>query len=370
MKQLILEWLRRVIRIPGAVYRRSIAIPIQIVSLVKTGSMCSSKVIIFLLPGYEHVCGGILSIFNLYRFSCELSAVHNSKVLMCFYPGQGKGKWRYQSVDGSITIYPFWLILATCLQLTQMQLHVPEYALQGIVERLGRRRLTRLRLVRGININILNQNILLNPPDAFIKSLREQLPELTCTTAHPSYSTMQFRRKWGIPVHHLPAWTYPNDPVANGYEEKRDLLIVSPDPSPHREAVLRKITTALPQLQMQIIENMPFEKYLQLAQVAKWSLTFGEGLDDYFIGTFFRGGVGFAVFNQEFFTSEFKGLRTVYSDWETLDARIIGEIESLDNKEAMESYSAQVRFLITQTWSYDRTRSALREFYQGNFTLP
>jgi hypothetical protein len=370
MKQRIFELLRRVTRIPGAVYRRSKAILIQIASLVKTGAMSSSKVVLFLVPGEEFISGGILSIFNLYRFSCDLTAVHNSKVLMCYYPGQGKGKWRYQSVDGSITIYPFWLILATCLQLTHMQLHVPNAAVPEVVKRLGRRRLARLRLSRGLKINILNQNILHNPPDAFIESLREQLPELTCTTAHPSYSTMEFRRKWGIPVHYLPVWTYPNEPVASGYEEKLDLLIVSRDPSPHREAVLRKISTALPKLQMQVIENMPFEEYLNLAQQAKWSLTFGEGLDDYFTGTFFRGGVGFAVFNLDFFTGEFEGLRTVFPSWESLAANIIREIESLDNKEAMESYSAQVRLLLTRYWSSDRTKTALREFYQGVFTLP
>jgi hypothetical protein len=370
MRQRVLELLRHVRRNPGVGYRYSKALLIQIASLVKTGAMCSSKVIIFLLPGSEFICGGILSIFSLYRFSRDLTTEHNAKVLMCFYPGEARCKWRYQIVDSSITVYPLWLIFATCLQTTQMQLHVPEYALQEIVKRLGRRRLEKLRLSHGLQMNILNQNVLLMPPDAFIECLWKQLPELTCTTAHPNYTTMEYRRRWGTPLHHLPAWTYPNEPVVSGYEEKRDLLIVSPDSSPHREAVLRKISTALPQLQIRIIERMPFEEYLNLAQVAKWSLTFGEGLDDYFIGTFYRGGVGFAVFNQEFFTSEFKGLRTVYPNWETLAARIIGEIESLDNKEAMESYSAQVRLLITRIWSPDRTRTALREFYQGIFTLP
>jgi len=370
LRQRILELLRRATRIPGAVYRRSKAILIQTASLVKSGTTCSSKVILFLLPRYEFVGGGILSIFNLYRFSRDLTAVHNSKVLMCFYPGQGKGKWRYQSVDGSITIYPFWLILAACLRMTQMQLHVPEYAVQEIVERLGRRRLAKLRLAHGLRINILNQNVLMMPPDAFIESLRKQLPETTCTTAHPSYTTMELRRKWGIPVHHLPAWTYPSEPIVSGYEEKRDLLIVSPDSSPHREAVLREISIALPRLQIHIIESMPFEEYLKLAQVAKWSLSFGEGLDDYFVGTFYRGGVGFAVFNREFFTGEFEGLRTVFPSWEALTTSIVGEIESLDNKEAMESYSAQVRPLLTRIWSPERTRTALREFYRGNFTLP
>lgn len=373
MKRLIVRTIRRVSRLPEVIYRYFVALiafPIQVRALITTGATSSSKVVLFLVPEEESVSGGSLSIFTLYRLSCELTTIHNARVLMCFYPGEGIGKWCHASVDSSITIYPLWLIVAVCRQVTHMQCHVPEYALERIVKRIGWKRLDKLRRIRGLRINILNQNVLRMPPDSFIESVRKQLPHLTCTTAHPSYTTIECRRRWGTPVHHIPAWTYPTEPVVSRYEDKRDVLIVSPDPSPHREAVLRVIATALPRLQIRVIQRMAFEEYLTLAQTSKWSLTFGEGLDDYFSAPFFRGGVGFAVFNEDFFTGEFRGLRTVYPSWNTLAFRIIEEIESLDNKSAMESYSTHVRHLLTRIWSPDRTRTALRRFYQGTYTLP
>jgi hypothetical protein len=343
---------------------------VQIASLSLTGAIARSKVILFMVPGDEFISGGLLSIFNLYRFSEELATVHNARVLMCFYPGEGEEKWHYKKMDHEIMVYSFKLVLATCRRVKAMQLHVPEYAVQTVVKEIGWKRLTQLRLTHGLRINILSQNIELMPPDNCIARLREVLPEITCTTAHPSYSTAEYRRRLGIPVHHLPAWTYPEEVKISGYETKRELLIVSPDPSPHRESILRLISSELPHLQIQVISGIPFKEYLKLAQVAKWSLTFGEGLDDYFIGLFFRGGVGFAVYNDEFFTKEFKRLRTVYADWKTLAGAIVGEIKDLDSKQAMESYSAEVRGLLTQIWSRDKTKAALEKYYQGKFTLP
>jgi hypothetical protein len=251
-----------------------------------------------------------------------------------------------------------------------MLVHVPEFALQQFLERMGRRRLMQLRLKHGLRINILNQNVQLMPADIVIERLREAVPEVSCTTAHQSYTTVEFRRRWGVPVHHLPAWTYPQDPVVSRYETKRNLVIVSPDPSPHRDAVLGKISSELPHLQIQVIWRMRFEEYLKLAQVAKWSLTFGEGLDDYFIGVSFRGGVGFTVYNHDFFTPEFKELRTVYPDWDSLADNIVWDIKAMDNEQAMASHTAQVLPLLTRRWSSTKTRLALEEFYQRRFTLP
>jgi hypothetical protein len=309
--------------------------------------LADRRVIMFLVPGREIIGGGPLSIFNLYRFSQEMAAVHHAKVVMCSYPGEGADSCRYPNIANDVTIYPFRMILAMCRRVEQMQLHVPEYAAQAIVERIGFERLARLRSTHGLRLNILNQNILLMPPDAFLQRLRLKVPEhLTCTTAHPSYSTVEFRRRWGMPVHHLPAWTYPD------------------------AAVLNKIATELPRLEIKVIEDMRFEDYLKLARAAKWSLTFGEGMDDYFMSVLFRGGVGFAVYNTEFFTPEFKGRRTVYPDWETLATRITADIKALDSKQAMESYNAEVRPLLAGIWSRDKTLAALEAFYRGQFTLP
>lgn len=347
------------------------AIVIQAASLWRRRVSKARKVIIFLVPGDEYISGGILSIFSLYRFSQTLSAVHQAEVLMCFFPGEGRHTYHYVLFKNDVIIYPFNLALAMCFRAEQIQLHVPEYALPIVVERIGPGRLAQLRSNQDLRLNILNQNTMGMPADVFLDQLRTTLPEhLTCTTAHPSYSTEAHRRRWKMPVHHLPGWTYPDAAPATGYETKRDLMLVSPDASPHRAAVLNKIAEELPRLKIQVISGMRFEDYLKLASVAKWSLTFGEGMDDYFLSTFYRGGVGFAVYNDFFFTPEFKALRTVYPDWKTLALKIIDDIKALDNKPAMESYNTAVRPLIINIWSYDKTLAALEAFYRGNYTFP
>ena len=364
--------LRRVFgRIYRLVVRAHLLYPVarvvHVVSLSMSGAALSSKIILFLLPGEDFLTGGILSIFSLYRFSAELATIHNAKVLMCFYPGEGRCEW---PIRKGVIIYPFELVMAACSRAKSVHVHVPEYAVQGFLEQMGSERLAQLRLERGLRINILNQNVLEMPSEETLERLREAVPELTCTTAHPSYTTAEYRRRWKVPVHFLPGWYYPHDPVVSTYASKRDLLIVSPDPSPYRDLVLQKISAELPHIKIQVISGMPFKKYLKLTQVAKWSLTFGEGLDDYFASVSVRGGVGFAVYNDDFFTKEYRDIRTIYPDWDSLAGNIVRDMRAMDNEEEMGSYTAKVRPLLTEGWSEATTRQALRDFYENKFTFP
>ncbi|MDQ3621527.1 MAG: hypothetical protein M3463_03435 [Verrucomicrobiota bacterium] len=339
-------------------------------ALQATGALRSDKLIIFLVPGDEFLSGGILSIFSLYRLSAEMTAIHEAKVLVCFYPGEGWDTAGYRMFDNNVTIYPFAMVQAACRGVRQLLLHVPEYAAPQVMERIGWERLAELRRTRGLRINILNQNNLFMAGDEFLERLRRTLPETTCTTAHPSYTTPALRRAWGLPTHFLPAWTAPDDCPATAFEAKRDLMLISPDPSAYREAVLQKLASELPGLETRVISAMRYQDYLELERTAKWSLTFGEGLDGYFIGVFLRGGVGFAVYNEDFFSPEHRGLRTIYPDYDTLLARIIEDIRSLDNKADFEACNASVRPILSATWSPARTRAALEEYYRGHYTLP
>jgi hypothetical protein len=168
----------------------------------------------------------------------------------------------------------------------------------------------------------------------------------------------------------LPAWFYPDDAPFQPFEEKRDLMLVSPDPDPNRERILKEVATAFPELEIRIIQDVPFSEYIKLERLAKWSLTFGEGMDAYFLGIFLRGGVGFAVYNDNFFTPEFRDLPTVYSTFDEMHSRISSDIRYLDSKVNMESYNAQVRPRIAACWGPEKTRLALESFYQKRYTHP
>ena len=98
-------------------------------------------------------------------------------------------------------------------------------------------------------------------------------------------------------------------------------MVVSPDPHPAKEAVM-DLLNSVTGLRIQVIQNLTYEQYKELISRARWSLTFGEGLDGYFIEPVFSGSVSFAVYNEEFFTQDFKPLSTVYSSYEELLKRI------------------------------------------------
>src|SRR5712671_377882 len=134
----------------------------------------------------------------------------------------------------------------------------------------------------------------------------------------------------GVPLHWLSVCVGPEYYPLSGYRDKEPLLIVSPDPQPLKEKVLHRIAQACPDLTIRIIENLSYGDYRKLARRAKWSLTFGEGLDGYFLEPVFSGGVSFAVFNDRFFTPPFSHLETLYQSWEALMEEMAADIKRLD----------------------------------------
>jgi len=107
-----------------------------------------------------------------------------------------------------------------------------------------------------------------------------------------------------------------------------------------------------------------------LIRIAKWSLTFGEGFDGYFLEPVFSGGIGFAVFNDRFFTPEFAELETVYPSWEVLMDKIAADIQRLDEPVAYHQYWRRVYDLGSNLYDPDRFRENLRKFYRGEYTFP
>jgi hypothetical protein len=146
--------------------------------------------------------------------------------------------------------------------------------------------------------------------------------------------------------------------------------MVSHDEHPLKTEVLTEVQNALPRLKIQVIQNLSFEAYLAVARTAKWSLTFGEGLDSYFCDPVFNGGVSFAVFNERFFTPPFAQLETIYPSWEVLLQKITSDLRRLDEPADYEKCSRQIRGLLDGLYNVDHFRENLRAFYRGEYTFP
>jgi hypothetical protein len=211
------------------------------------------------------------------------------------------------------------------------------------------------------------QNIDFCKPDD-IQPLRTLTDEITCTTAHDRYSTQEQSTRFGIPLHKLSIF------VA-GYEqrrwaEKQDIMVLSPDHHPLRNRVIDTIKKGLPSLELITVENMPYERYRSLIAKAKWSLTFGEGLDGFFVEMAWTGGIPFVVYNDRFFMPQFRELPTVYDTWDELQTWIVGDILKLDHEEVYDAAGEQIRKVLNELYSCEKYRENIRLFYNEQYSFP
>ena len=193
---------------------------------------------------------------------------------------------------------------------------------------------------------------------------------LTCSTAHEAYSTQQTRDRFAVPLHRMSVYISPEQYRRTGYEAKENILVVSQDAHPLREEVLRRIKARHPHLRVQVVKDLTYTAYKRLISRAKWTLTFGEGLDGYFIEPIFSGGIAFTVFNERFFTPEFESVKVIYHSWEELMSRLPGDIDKLDNPVEYTTAWKQPYELLCQTYNSEIYRKNLRRFYRGEYSYP
>jgi hypothetical protein len=326
----------------------------------------TENLIIFLTPGYDVVNGGILSISSIANESMKLKHIHGAEVLLCTLPGDPP-LLKYTKFANSNYIFKLSQVLRYFKNLKSIMIHIPEYGIDQFIKNLSSKEYTILKTIKNIHFNIMIQNIKLLSSINGIKKL-ERLGKVTCTTAHDRYSTLDMRKKLGVPLHKLSTYVSPEQYIRKSYSEKEDLIIVSPDNHPRKMEILRLIHKQIPQLKMQIIKNLTYEDYKKIISRAKWALTFGEGLDGYFVETIFSGGISFAVWNPDFFTEDFKSLRTIYENYDILAKRICSDIKELDNAEEYAKYQAEQYNLCKKYYNYKSYVKNLELFYKGEYT--
>jgi hypothetical protein len=330
-------------------------------------SVGTKRLIAVLTPGHELRAGGVISIANFYQESAALEHLHQAKVVLCTVPGD-PFFLKYSWFENQNYILDLELLLKWCGQLDYLQLHIPEYTVNRLVDWLTRTAPRLNRKVRELHLNVMLQNIDLID-DQKITALK-RFGRVTCTTGHEAYSNRETRDAIGVTLHRLSICSGPERYSVSEYKEKESLMIVSHDDHPLKEQVLQQIGLAFPELKIEVIKDMSYEHYLKLIQRAKWSLTFGEGLDSYFVEPVFNGAVPFAVFNERFFTPPFAKLETVYPSWEILAAGITTDMKRLDEPGAYRRCWFETFELLSDLYSPEQFRENLRMFYRGEYTFP
>ena len=331
--------------------------------LIANYSAGIQKLIMFLTPGFDNVNGGIISITSLYNETCKIKARLGAEIIMCTAPGE-PNLIRFSKFDNQNYLYDMRQALAYFTSLNRLMIHIPEYAVSWFVEAIERKRLNQFKQISDVRFNILLQNIAFVPRSEDIRIL-QKIGKVTCTTAHESYSNENLERTLGVRMRYLSWYVSLQDYDRSNYHQKSDLLIVSNEPHPRREEILSIIHSTNPNLEIRIINNIPYREYRKLVARAKWSLTFGEGLDGYFLETVFAGGISFAVYNTDFFTADFEELKTVYSSWDDLKNRICADIKSLDDPPKYLAYNAKLYSVCNRHYNPDIYLKGIEGFYEA-----
>jgi hypothetical protein len=109
---------------------------------------------------------------------------------------------------------------------------------------------------------------------------------------------------------------------------------------------------------------MTYEKYKSVIRYAKFAFTFGEGLDGYFAETIFCGGVGMALFEERYFTPEYRNCPGVFPDSEAAMLSVPEFLRKTDNDARYQAVADIQYSLVAQTFDRDEYVENIRRYYE------
>lgn len=332
----------------------------------------SRKLIVFIVPGanpvtgLETISGGVLSIVSIAEVTAGMQQVHGAATVICSLQGEAL-LLEYRNFENRSTIFRFEQLMTGFPQAEEVLVHVPEYMLQFFWDSLTREEKDWLQQRRFFHINILNQNIRYMPEPETIAAFTMMAHKVTITTAHQKYCNRQYRDLYSVPIHKFSVWISPEQYERRAWADKENLLVVSPDPHPEKEAVL-ELLRSVEGLRVQEIRNLTYAAYKSLIASAKWSLTFGEGLDAYLIEPIFSGAIGIALYNEDFFTPDFKTQVTLYPDIHTLKQQITADLRRFDGTTEGSIYQQEQFDCCARYYSREQYHKNIAAFYRGDYT--
>lgn len=331
----------------------------------------AKKLVIFTIPGadwetgLDNISGGLISIVSLYAESRKLENFHGASVILCTFPGEHLLSG-LKSFDNNCKVFRFEQLPSYFTEAVDIMVHIPELMVKDFFVRMTTSLNKWLSSAR-LHTNILNQSIWLMPGEEVLAQVKKISTTVSVTTAHQKYCNPDYRRQYGVPLHKLSVWISPEQYEFKSYEEKENLLVVSPDPHPLKEEILKRLAS-INGLNIQVISGLTYEAFKKLISRAKWSLTFGEGLDGYLIEPVFSGAIGFAVYNEHFFTPDFKELTGLYDSVEELKANLVNLIVKLDNQDSFDRVQKKQFDTCAVHYNTEVYRDNIRLFYERKYT--
>jgi len=294
----------------------------------------AKRLLVLLVPEHNAMSGGIYSIFSITEQLRRLRRFHGYEVVLMTRPNsEGETYFRNTNFRNPENVYRFSQLLQ-CTGVEELYLQIPEYATAHFCDDLSRHELAYLA-GRKVFVNILNQNIQLMPEAAQLLPLKSVAKEVTQSVAHHAYFNQEMANKYNIPTLLLPAYTDLSSYPGCGFAGKEKLIIYSLDKAEHKARCLQRIAAELPDYKLIEIKDITFDRFMDLATRCMFSITFGEGFDGYLAQPILQGGVGFAVYNDDFFPSpHFKDYENIFSSGEEMVSQICEVMRNLSSDQA------------------------------------
>ena len=350
---------------------REIKIRAQQKEIIKSFDSKTEKLIIFLIPGAEYysgkesISGGLISIISIVQ---ETSSIFNGSdtITLCSTYYNNHLIYKITSFENHTEILGADVIEQYFSSVKSLILHIPELFVKDFVDMQQDNKW--LNRIPTIKINILNQNIQLMPEVVVIQNLKTKYSDCTITTAHKKYCNAELREKYDGPIHQLSVWISPENYQKLRFEEKEKLILFSPNNKYLTEQIINYLQSKLIDYNFQIINGLSYEAYKKLISKAKFVVTTGEGLDAYFIETYFSGGVAFAVKNLNFFDTKYLNLPCLFNIEENIEEHLFKLIEEFEISENYKSFNNNVSELLSEDYSYETYQNNLNKFYKKEFT--
>jgi hypothetical protein len=334
----------------------------------------AKKLIIYFLDsadlktGKERVSGGLLSIHSLFEETVKLKALHGAECLLCTVHNAYL-YFTFSSFQTDRRVIRYGQLVTYFTKAEEIIAHLPEYMTEYFLDQLKGGELNYL-LSRKLHVNILNQNIRLMPSVEVISGLQQYKLKLTQTTAHERYASAYYRALYGIPLHHFSTFISPERYTFQLYPNKKNRIAFSPDDPDRNRLVIERLREALPDYEIVVVEGMTYEQFKKFIGETKFTFTFGEGLDGYYCETVLTGGVGFAIYNDEFFTPDFGLLATIHESFDSLLTECLEQIKKLDEAERFAAYNRDQYDLLIKHYQFTKYQENIRKFYLGDYTFP
>jgi len=314
----------------------------------------SKKLAVFVVPEHDSMSGGIYSMFSIAAHIRRTRRVHGFDVILMTRPNPEKVTYiRNSSFSNRETVFRMEQ-LQLFSEVSELHLYIPEYASVTFVRDLSYDTLRYISRRDKVHINILNQNTRLMPEPEKFRDLRRIADSIGQSVSHHAYFGQEFADYYDLPTLLLPAYTDLSEYPPASFDEKEKLIIYSDDQAPYREAVLNRLS-ALSDYRLLKIQGMTFDRYMEYATRCLFSVSFGEGFDGYVAQPIYQGGIGFALYTDEFFPDpEFKKFENFFESEDEMIEQIVPTIRRLESDKARyESLNRALRAKWDELYDYE-----------------